>query len=567
MTNSEPMQHATGLTRLLFAMLAVAFLACSAISKSGSLTEARVAAKQGDWITAMQMTQVVLRGDPGNADAHALTGDYHWANGDSAKAAESYEKALKNNPKQAGALINLTQYYLGQQRLEEAERVVAAAESKDIKGKVDEIRAARGMLSAAQGNFAEATKLLVSLAAKRPDNPLYPILLARLYNGKGVTEQANQYYADAWKLNPGDMDLAYEYALVLQELDDDTRALEVMKVVQEKNADNKTIDYLIGRLYFSYGKWGDAAKNLQLAVDKRPDHFLSQYLLGKATLEYSKAEQKNFYRNAEMPLRVAKDLRPERADVAKDLNELLDIEGRLNLQLAVADSVAERTTAFCDTALVYFHELRGYDPAYKNLYSNLARVWSKLGNLDSTIAYSRLELERNPEDAASLSRLVNALQRRKDFPGLIQALTPYYERRDWAAANPDSLTRARNDDFITRYAGVLAYALQESGQAQQERAFLQPMLGYNPQWKDGHVLNAQIDLNRKNFGGAIIALEEAVEALPRDGDLWVMLGDSYYFSNPKHKPTVLKAKDCYLKAGQLGSRDGREKANQLAAIK
>lgn len=561
------MQHATGYTRLLVAMLAVATLACSAISKSGSLDEARSAARNGDWITAMQMTQAVLRGDPSNADGHALTGDYHWANGDSVKAAESYEKALKNNPKQPGALINLTQYYVQEQRFPDAERIIAAAESKDPKGKVDEIAAARGMLSAAQGNFAEATKLLVNLATKRPDNPLYPILLARLYNGKGVKEQANQYYADAWKLNPGDMDLAYEYALVLQDLQDYDRALEVMKVVQDKNQDNKTVDYMIGRLYYAAGQWGEAARNLQMAVDKRPDHFLSQYLLGKATVEYSKAERKNLYRNAEMPLRVAHDLRPERADVLVSLNELLEIQGRLNLQFALADTVAARTAAFCDTALIYFRELAVNDPAYKGIHANMAKVWAKLGNLDSTIVHCQLELERNPEDATSLSRLVNAQQRKKDYAGLTATLRPVYDRLDWSAAAPDSGQADPRADFISRYASVLANALQETGQTQVEREILQGLLRHDPRWKDGHVLNAMVDLRRNNYGGAILVLEPAVEALPRDGDLWVMLGDSYYFSNPKHKPTVLKAKDCYLKASQLGNRDGREKFNQLAAIK
>jgi hypothetical protein len=74
-------------------------------------------------------------------------------------------------------------------------------------------------------------------------------------------------------------------------------------------------------------------------------------------------------------------------------------------------------------------------------------------------------------------------------------------------------------------------------------------------------------LKRNNFAGAIPVLQRAVDAMPGEADLWLQLGDSYYFSNQKHKPTVLKAKDCYLRASQLGSREGGQKFQQLAAVK
>lgn len=553
-----------GITRRITVLFTLGCLACAGFAKNASVDEARSAARQGDWILAMQITQKALSADPGNADALALQGDYHWSNGDSTRAAESYEKALKNDPKNPGALISLSQYYIQTRRLEDAERIIANAESRDLKGKVDEIRAARGMLHAAQDKFAEATQTLVSLATKRPENPLYPQLLARLYNAKGVKEQALQYYKQASDLNPGDMDLAYEYALLLQDQKDYETAMSVMKVVQEKNLDNKSVDFQIGRLYFAVQNWGDAARNLQFAVDKRPDHFLSQFLLGQALVAYSKAEKKNLYRNAELPLRTAKDLRPGRKDVEEALNQLLDIEGRLNLQLALGDSVAARTAAYCDTSKAFFTELAGYDPAFKGVHANLAKVWTKLSKPDSVIYHCLKELETYPEDAATLSRLVNNLQRKKDHGQLTTTLRPYFDKLDWAAA-PDSST-ARGD-FLTKFGYVIASAYYEMGQIPVARELLTSMLAFKPTWKEGQMLNAQLDLSKNNYAGAIPLLQKAVEALPDDPDLWVLLGDSWYFSNPKNRPAVLKAKDCYQRAAQLGSRDGAEKFRQLGAVK
>jgi tetratricopeptide (TPR) repeat protein len=555
-----------GIARLLTTLMTLAFFACTGYAKNASIDEARTAARQGDWILAMQITQKALIADPGNADGLALQGDYHWANGDSSRAAESYEKALRNNPKHPGAIINLTQYYVQTKQLGEAERIVADAESKDIKGKVDEVRAARGILYAAQDNFAEATKVLVSLATKRPENPLYPQLLARLYNAKGVKEQAVQYYKQASDLNPGDMDLAYEYALLLQDLKEYETAMTVMKVVQGKNMDNKSVDFMIGRLYFAVQNWGEAARNLQFAVDKRPDHFLSQFLLGQSLVAYSKAEKKNLYRNAELPLRTAKDLRPGRKDVEEALNQLLEIEGRLNLQLALGDSVATRTAAYCDTSLTYFRELSLNDPAFKGVHANMAKVWAKLGVPDSTAFYCAKELERYPDDAPTLSRLVNTLQRKKDQAGLTRTLRPYFDKLSWTAA-PDSGNGSPRSEFLSKFGYVLASAYYEQGQLTVARELLTSMLAYKPTWKEGQMLNAQLDLSRNDYSSAIPLLQKAVEALPSDPDLWVLLGDSWYFSNPKNRPTVLKAKDCYQRASQLGSRDGTEKFRQLGAVK
>jgi tetratricopeptide (TPR) repeat protein len=567
----ELMGFSRALAQTIVAMLTLACLAFPANAKSKAMEPAKAAARQGDWITAMQMTQNVLRSEPGNADAFSLQGDYHWANGDSSRAAESYEKALKNDPKHPDAIIRLTQYYLAEKRGADAQRMVAEAEAKDPKRKIDQIRAARGMISADQGDFAGATKELVSLATKDAKNPLYPMLLARLYNSKGVKEQARQYYEQAWNLRPEDMDLADEYAQVLLDLNLNQDALAVLKVVQEKNANNKSVDYKIGRMYYASAwkdpkLWGEAAKNLQFAVDKRPDHFLSQFLLGKTLLEFSKAEKKNLYKNAENCLRLAKDLRPNRTDVQESLNQVLDVQGRLNLQLAVSDSVAERTKAYGDTALVYFHELRAAAPTFKGVNFNIAKVWVKLANPDSVVFYCKEELAINPGDPAVMSRLVGTYTKRKDFAGLSQTLKPLFDGLNWQEAGGDN-DKTPQSEFIAKYGAALANAYMELGDPTQARSTLETMLSYRPIWKDGHALNAYIDLKRNNFAGAIPVLQRAVDAMPGEADLWLQLGDSYYFSNQKHKPTVLKAKDCYLRASQLGSREGGQKFQQLAAVK
>ena len=80
------------------------------------------------------------------------------------------------------------------------------------------------------------------------------------------------------------------------------------------------------------------------------------------------------------------------------------------------------------------------------------------------------------------------------------------------------------------------------------------------------LLDLARDLKRERYGAAISALLEGVRACPNNSDLWVYLGDSYYFSNENDKPTVQKAKDAYCKACNLGNSTGCEKCEQIGQI-
>jgi len=563
------------LNRIRFIAAALASLAILASlvpnaqgAKNPSLENAREYAQQGDWETAIMHLQTAIGKDESNAAAWALWGDANLALGDTGDAIEHYEKAFSLDQKLPSPVLELTRFYLANNRDKDAERIVATAEKKDEKSKVDEIKVARGLIFAKQGNFPEATRILANAAAKNKKNPLYPTILARLYNNAGVKEQAVAYYADAWKLAPGDLTLAYEYALVLQDLQQYNEALDLFKVVQAKAPDNKTVDFMIGRLYFAAKRWGEAGAQFQKAVAKRPDHFMSYYLLGKSTFEYSKAEKVNFYRQSEHALRRALELKPDRADVISTLAEVLNVQARLMYQLALSDTVPALSAAYCDTSIQLYHETLKLAPTTKAVNGYLARVYLKLGNLDSTIYYSKLQLLETPDDPADFSRLVSTLQKKKDFPGLVEALKPMYEKHDWTfrRAEGDSAVYPQ-DKFLEKYAPIYASALMEAGETQKAREILVAMLAYAPKWKAGYGLNVYIDLKKSNYAGAIPVIRGALKELPNEADLWVQLGDCEYFANPKSREAVKRAREAYERAAALGSKDGKQKAEQLAGIR
>ena len=73
-----------------------------------------------------------------------------------------------------------------------------------------------------------------------------------------------------------------------------------------------------------------------------------------------------------------------------------------------------------------------------------------------------------------------------------------------------------------------------------------------------------MELKKQNWNGAIPILQAGVKNCPDNGDLWLSLGDSHYFADPKNKDNVKKAKDCYQKGKQLGNKDAAEKYDQLS---
>jgi cytochrome c-type biogenesis protein CcmH/NrfG len=534
-------------------------------AKNEALDKAKAAASSDDWDQAVQFAQQATKDDPSNEEAWSFLGDAQMANGDTVSGIAAYEKTVALEARSPKAVLQLTTYYLKHDKGADAERVVAAAEERDKKGKFDEIKVARGMIFAQQGNMAEATKILASAAAKNPKNPLYPQILARIYLDKKVIDLAEKYYGDAWELLPGNPYLAYEYGLVLQDQKKYDKALDLFKQVQAKDPNNKTVDYLIGRLYFASRRFRDAADQFEKAIQKRPTHLLSYYLLGRSYFEYSKAEKINYYPQAEAALRKAHELKPERADVTAALAEVIFTRSRVFYQRALQDTNGT-AAGLLDTSIVFAREALNFDTTLAGVYSQIARAWNKLGNLDSTIYYTQLQLVKTPKDEGEFARLVNALQRKKDQGALVAALQPAFEAQDWTQKKaPEDTIAKPQDKFLEKYAPVYVNALIESGKSAQARESLKSMISYNANWCDGYSLSAYIDLKRENWAGAMPSLLAGIRVCPKDGDLWNSLGNCYYFQNKKPtKADVEKARDAYQRACALGNKDACQNYKQLS---
>ncbi len=603
-----------------------------------ALDNARSKAKAGKWDEVQGLAADAVAADPNSDEGWRLRGRAELFLGDTTAAVQYLEQALTLNPKQADAIIDLTSVYVAMNQLENADRVVAAAEKKDPKGKLDEIKVSRALILGKQGKIGEATPILASATARHPDNPVYPLMLARIYDNANVPELAADNFDKAWDLDEGNPDIAFEYGNTLLELKQYDEADRLFRIVQDRDPENKQVDYLRGRLRFAAKRFAEAAAEFEKAVDKNPESFLPNYWLGRSYLDLSKAEKKNFYGAAIEPLRLALRLKPERKDISLSLAESEYFVGRTIFATAGQDSMSQESrTRLADE---FAKQAAGYDAnavprqpvpptppivpgpgevvpptpgepvvsdvdrvaevkalaarfrsaeaalrapdarlddknplrrelyelaiaamlhaisdepdlaKQQDVYAYVARAYDKLGNPEAALTYTDKQLALAPNSQSDITRKVSLLQRTDNQAQLAAYLG----------------TLAADSALFAKYGMILVNSYIETSQYDSARATVKRVITADPGNCDAHQLNAYIDLKRERYGAAISALLDGVKACPNNADLWVYLGDSYYFSNEKDKATVQRAKDAYCRAGSLGSPVGREKCEQIGEI-
>jgi len=231
------------------------------------------------------------------------------------------------------------------------------------------------------------------------------------------------------------------------------------------------------------------------------------------------------------------------------LAEALASQGRMFYLQASADTDSVKKAQHYDSALVVLRQAVSYDAECKGVYGQMSRVHDKAGRLDSAVYYVELQLAKG-EDATEFSRQISLLQRKNAQARLIEVLEPV----------------TADTAMLARYGLILANAYIETNAYAKAKQMIAQVIQHQPDNCDAHQLNAYIDLKRERYSEAIPALIAGVRACPKNADMWLYLGDCYYFSDPKKKDVVTKAQEAYQRACALGSRDGCEKRDQISEV-
>jgi tetratricopeptide (TPR) repeat protein len=550
--------------RFYFCVIALAVLLLPRpgfAAKDPDIEAARAAADAQKWDAVIEKTQAVLSRDAKSLDALRLLGVAQIAIGDTLEGVVHLEEALSIKAHDAASLVPLVDCLLARGDVDEADRFVSAAEAKDRRGRLWEIKASRARVLATQGQSTEAIRLLAEATAKNPENSLYPKLLARLYRDQNVLVLAIDHYRHAIELAPSDAQLRFELAQVLLKNKQFDEAMAEFKTVRDADPTNIEVNYQIGKLYFAASRYVEALEPLKAAVKDRPKHFYSQYLLGQT------------YRNlgdlpeAEKSLCEAYELRPQRREVVVLLTKTMEEQGKYAneigfLRLALADtstdaelltmvgdayySLAARDTVSAlksfhyDSAAVFFKGSLAANPAQPRITYRVATVHYNNDQLDSAIVYYRKTLELEPEKCGALINMGYSYGRMKKWTEAIEAL------RQGTVCDKSNVS-ARS---------YLASILAAQGFQNDAIKVYEEVVVLDSANCDAYGQMGLIYFNQEQYVPAIRNLRQAVTFCPDRGDFWSMYGYANWSHFLKIRERIRDSHDGLIPGDELLAEGG-----------
>ena len=254
------------LAAVLALLLAAGCASQAAVKEPDAETEKQALAagiaaeQQGDYEGALVDYVKALADNPDNAETHYRIAQVHRLLGNTATAAEAYQRALKLKPDHAGALEGLGLLLLEQGKHDAAGELLHKAASKD------DSRPATfnglGILADLDGKHDLAQAYFGHALQLRPNSALLLNNLGYSYYLAGDYDTASTYFDKTLAIEPGNRNGWSNLALVHARRGEYTRAVECM----EKIMDGPSARYSIGYIAMLDGKLADAEKLFVAAI-------------------------------------------------------------------------------------------------------------------------------------------------------------------------------------------------------------------------------------------------------------------------------------------------------------
>ena len=237
----------------------------------------------GNYKSAIEKIEKIIKEDPNIPDAHFSLGNVYWKMGEYDKAIASFKKALEINPKFDFAMINLANIYRILKRFDEALEMIdefLSLNPKDAQGYF-----IRGDIYLEKKEFEKAMEDFKKSLS-------FSTTIADAYNGIGVIyyvknelDKAEENIKKAIELNPKVRNAHFNLAQVYEKRGDIDSAIKEYEIETENYPLNFKAHFNLGKLYSEKGMLKEAVERFMKTVEIVPDFSLGHLYLAKALMD------------------------------------------------------------------------------------------------------------------------------------------------------------------------------------------------------------------------------------------------------------------------------------------
>ena len=369
--------------------------------------------------------------DSGSAALFNNLGTHYLARGDRERAREAYLAAVRIDPRDPNANLQLAQLAIKAKHGSEALRYLGRLSGEEQATPAVSIVRAQALAAAEQPSAAES--LLVHTLEQSQDDPRVAFSAGMVFADWKLYERAEEAFTMALRSAPTDFDVQYNLGLAALGAKHFDRAADAFQVALRQRPDDPDCLYNLARVYDSQGRTDLAVAPLERAQSLAPER--PDILLLLATL----TEELGYYRDAATAYDRYLKLRPQDdqawrergfalARAARGGDALRELEAyvhrkprdpRGRYELGVVETIRDRDKSLADfnaalvidpnliaahyaRAVLYYQSGR-YAEALKDLRMVLAHEPNHVGALDA-LGETELQLGYPKESVQALSR-------------------------------------------------------------------------------------------------------------------------------------------------------------------
>ncbi|MCX8164733.1 MAG: tetratricopeptide repeat protein [Aquificaceae bacterium] len=238
--------------------------------------------KRGELLKATSVLQNLARVSPENPLPYFMLARIALSQGRQQEAIELLEKSLKASSTFEAGFITLGSIYEQGGEYSRAESLY-----KDILKQDPENRSALerlGNLYTITGRYEEAKEVYRRLSELYPDGAYlyqYSLVLIRVGENLEARRILERLYAD----NPGNPDVAYTYAMLLEILKETDKALSIYLDLQKRLGNNPRIIERLAGIYTDKKEYKKAEELLRLGLSLEPNSYQLNLLMGNLLSE------------------------------------------------------------------------------------------------------------------------------------------------------------------------------------------------------------------------------------------------------------------------------------------